>query len=114
MRVRTFHSAVKRRESETFAKNGNFWNVLDAGSRKMELVAPEEIAESLIQEIESAFSIVPDEAIQCAARRLGFSRVSEQNRRLIDGVLTNLIDTGWIHIVDAKLALKERMAISDS
>ena len=26
MRVRTFHSAVKRRESETFAKNGNFWS----------------------------------------------------------------------------------------
>ncbi len=24
MRVRTFHAAVNRRESETFAKNGNF------------------------------------------------------------------------------------------
>ena len=79
---------------------------LDASAKKMELVAPEEIAESLIREVDSAFSLTSDQAIQGAARRLGFSRVAEQNKRLVEKVLASLINSGRVQVTDSKISIK--------
>ena len=49
---------------------------LPAQRRKIELIAPEEIAESIRIEVESAYSMRVDEAVSKAAATLGFGRAS--------------------------------------
>ena len=54
---------------------------LDASSRKIELVAPEEIERSLVEELSESFSLGEHEAFQRAAARLGIARVTEPTRQ---------------------------------
>ena len=67
---------------------------LENASRKLEQVAPEEIAEALFAEVERSFSTAPAEAISGAARLLGFLRVTYQMQQLFATQLDALIKTG--------------------
>ena len=67
---------------------------LDGSSKKLELVAPEEIAEAIRQVVESGFSMSKDDAVAGAARTLGFQRLSVQSRNLIEAQVANMIRSG--------------------
>ena len=52
------------------------------------------------------FSLVPDEAIQNAAKRLGISRVTDQTKQQMTKVIDQLLDAGRLNIHDARVCLK--------
>ena len=79
---------------------------LGSAAKKLEWVAPEEIAESLIQEVESAFSVSCEDAVQGAARRLGFFRMGTASKRQIEGVLKKMILEGRIQEKDSRVSIR--------
>jgi hypothetical protein len=81
-------------------------SLLDATERKMEFIAPEELEESLLQEISESFSLVTDEAIQNAAKRLGISRVTDPTKQLMMKRIDQLLESGLLDIHDEKVCLK--------
>jgi very-short-patch-repair endonuclease len=81
-------------------------SLLDPTERKLEFIAPEELEESLLEEVGESFSLVPDEAIQNAAKRLGISRVTDQTKQLMTQVIDQLVDAGHLNIHDTRVCLK--------
>ncbi|MEX2490530.1 MAG: DUF3320 domain-containing protein [Nitrospirales bacterium] len=81
-------------------------SLLDAAERKLEYIAPEELEESLLQEIGASFSLVKDEAIQNSARRLGISRVTDQTKQLMTKRIDQLVDSGRLNVHEARICLK--------
>ena len=69
---------------------------LSQTDKKTERIAPEEIAEALILQIESNFSMTKDEAIFETGRCLGFQRVTAQFRDVIEKQLNRLVRSGVI------------------
>jgi superfamily I DNA and/or RNA helicase len=64
--------------------------------RKLSLVAPEEIAEAIVQVIGGAISITEQEAIPLVAKLLGFSRVTDEMRRELSEAIGKTIQAGLI------------------
>jgi len=69
---------------------------LSQADKKTDRVAPEEIAEALILQIESNFSMGKDEAVSEAGRCLGFLRVTASFRELIKEQLNSLVQSGAV------------------
>lgn len=65
---------------------------IDATSKKVEFVSPEEIRRAISQEVERAFSMSEDDAISHAARALGFFRITEQAKQLFKNQLASMIE----------------------
>ena len=93
--------------SDAIRKNGDFlWrpdaseivvrdrSSLDAASRNLQLVAPQEIRAALKQVVNSAFSIRKDDALSASLELLGFQRVTATARELISRVVEESIQQG--------------------
>ena len=77
---------------------------LDAASRRLEMIPPEEIREAIQETVRRAFSLTPEEAVTDTARGLGISRVSSQMRHEIELHLEHLLDSGRLHLVRGRLS----------
>ena len=69
-------------------------DVLPAQRKKIELIAPEEIAEAVRLVVESAYTIRQDEAISKAAALLGFARASANIQERIRAVVSDMARAG--------------------
>ena len=78
---------------------------LDAGSRNLQLVAPQEIRAALKQVVDSAFSIRKDDALSASLELLGFQRVTATARELISRVVEESIQQGEFIELDGLLRL---------
>ncbi|GAB3827225.1 DUF3320 domain-containing protein [Hymenobacter jeollabukensis] len=67
-------------------------SLLPAISRKLPLVAPEELARALRTVVAQSFSLPRDAAYLATVRLLGFGRLSDDMRELLDGVLAGLLE----------------------
>jgi hypothetical protein len=66
-------------------------SALPAASRRLDLVAPEELARAVERVVVDAFGIEPDAVPPAACRLLGFGRVSDEMRRRVDEVVADLV-----------------------
>ncbi len=64
---------------------------LPAPSRKLELIAPEEIALAIGRVVTGSYGIGQDEAAVAAARLLGFSRVTAEMRSKLETVIRQMV-----------------------
>lgn len=69
---------------------------LDSNAKKLELVAPEEIEQVLMQEIARGFSLSVEGDISVAARALGFQRVTLQSLDVFRQSLRKPVDDGRV------------------
>jgi very-short-patch-repair endonuclease len=67
---------------------------LSASSRKLPLVAPEELARALRTVVEQSFTLPRDAVFLPAVRLLGFSRLSEEMRQHLEPILADLLEKG--------------------
>jgi hypothetical protein len=67
---------------------------LPASSRKLPLVAPEELARALRTVVEQSFTLPRDAVFLPAVRLLGFSRLSEEMRQHLEPILAGLLEKG--------------------
>ena len=67
---------------------------LPAQQRKIELIAPEEIDESILSAVRRAFGIGVDDAIREAAKALGFARTPAGMRETIQARVRELVNRG--------------------
>jgi very-short-patch-repair endonuclease len=67
-------------------------SALPAISRKLPLVAPEELARALRTVTQQSFALPRDAAFLATVRLLGFSRLTDDMRQQLDGVLTGLLE----------------------
>jgi hypothetical protein len=79
---------------------------LEAASRKIDLVAPEELEQACLEELQAGFSMDGQELLQRAARRLGIKRVPEQTRRVLEDALVSLLERGEIAERDGRLSIR--------
>ena len=63
---------------------------LPSASRKLDLVAPEELALAVERVVVDAFGMEPDAIAAAAGRLLGFNRLTEENRKRLDEVIAQL------------------------
>jgi very-short-patch-repair endonuclease len=104
--------AVSRRE--IFKKGDFLWSPmmvdppvrdrssLDISDRRPDRISPEEYEASVLEEVNACFSVSPDLALQGAARRLGFARMSEQLRRQLDEAASRLVQARKVGHVDGR------------
>ena len=64
---------------------------LPAASKKISLIAPEEIYEAIRQTVEGAVAITEDDAIPLVAKRLGFARMSDELREILSDAVGQCI-----------------------
>lgn len=64
---------------------------LDASSRKLELIAPEEIAAAAKQVVKSAFSIDRDDALSAVIGLFGFRRTTSNAKSIVEKVVNDCI-----------------------
>lgn len=67
-------------------------SALPAISRKLPLVAPEELARALRTVVAQSFALPRDAAYLATIRLLGFTRLSDDMRQQLDGVLAGLLE----------------------
>lgn len=102
-------AAVFAAQSSSIRKNGDLlWSVtmktpvvrdrseLPAVSRKIQLIAPEEIGEALVMATTSAFAISEDALIADCGRMFGFARVTEDMKEAISRVLKKTLADGLL------------------
>ena len=65
--------------------------------KKIEWIAPEEIAEAVKMIVNRSYGIDKADAVPEAGRILGFRRVSRDTRAKIDSVIENLIGDGALN-----------------
>jgi hypothetical protein len=78
---------------------------LPSSYRKLSLIAPEEIAEAIIQVIGGAISITEQEAIPLVAKLLGFSRVTDDMRQQLSEAVGKTIQAGVVTFEGVNLKL---------
>ncbi len=66
-------------------------SALPASSRKLSLVAPEELAAAVLAVVREGFSLPPAAVVLATARRLGFTRPGDEQRQLIEAVIDKLV-----------------------
>lgn len=69
---------------------------LENASKKIEWVAPEEVSQAILTSVETSFSLHTDEAIQNAAKMLGFQRVTENSKTIFNKQISLLLEQGWL------------------
>jgi hypothetical protein len=77
---------------------------LEPGQKKLELIAPEEIAQALKSEVTRGFSLPANDAISAAGRALGFRRVTSGASAAIEKQLRRLVELGALKQVGDKIA----------
>ena len=73
--------------------------------RKIDLIAPEEVAEAAKLLVTDSFSIERQEAVRESAKLLGFKSVSERVRIEVDLIVGMLIEHGSLDYDDGLLSI---------
>lgn len=76
----------------------------DNSTKKLEWVSPEEIAQAILVEVKSSFSIKTTEVISLAAKLIGFHRVTSQAQVVFEQQISALIATGRLWENDGVLS----------
>ncbi len=76
-------------------------------TRKLEMIAPEEIALAVIRVVESSYGMEPAELPAATCRVFGFQRVSEDMRLRVEGVIKKLITDGRLEQQGIHLVVKK-------
>ncbi|GAA4347585.1 hypothetical protein GCM10023185_02730 [Hymenobacter saemangeumensis] len=66
-------------------------SALPAASRKLPYVAPEELAQAVLTVVGDGFAVAREAVALPAGRLLGFARISEEQRELINSVIDSLL-----------------------
>jgi hypothetical protein len=69
-------------------------SALPAPSRKLDLIAPEEVAQAVEAVVAASFGIEPDALAVAVGRALGFARISDDFRVRVDTVIQGAIASG--------------------
>ena len=64
---------------------------IDPASKKFEFVSPEEIQLAILQQVKNGFSMSSEDAITCAARALGFQRVTTQAKSSFELAINKMV-----------------------
>lgn len=78
---------------------------LPNSSKKIELIAPEEIGEALLQVVRDSFGIEAEVASQQAGHLFGFSRVTADMQACINEIRQNLLDEGHLRENNGNLVI---------
>jgi very-short-patch-repair endonuclease len=81
-------------------------NAISTGLRKLEMLPPREIAGGVVHVVSSNFGATDEEVILTVSRMLGFKATSAPLRKIIGGIVDDLLDSG-------KLRRDEKMIVSD-
>lgn len=85
----------------------NRQNVLSAGLRKPELIAPKEIAAGAIQIVRASLGATEDEIITAVSRMLGFKSTSSVLKRVISEVIEQQIKDKYLKQHDGLIMIEE-------
>jgi very-short-patch-repair endonuclease len=83
---------------------------LPNASRKLELVAPEELSEAIMTVVKRSFGISLADIPQAVCRLLGFGRTSEDMGALVDSIVRKLSTAGTLLIADGHVTPSESTA----
>lgn len=86
---------------------------LPNASRKLELVAPEEIAEAVLMVVKATFGIDLVGIPQATCRLLGFARTSEDMAALVESIVKKLANAGKLQVSDGHVTLIEPREAGD-
>lgn len=85
---------------------------LPSASRKLELVAPEELSEAIAAVVKRSFGIGMADIPQAVCRLLGFGRTSEDMATLVDSLVRKLSTAGTLLIADGHVTPIESPAVA--
>jgi hypothetical protein len=80
-------------------------SVLPAASRKLELVAPEEIRRAIPSVVQESYGIVPEEVPNAVCRLLGFARVTDDMGATVEPHREALLREGYLALNGLNLVL---------
>jgi len=80
-------------------------SALDAVSKKIDFVAPEEIQAAVLQEVRKCFSISLEDTVVSVGRALGFQRVTVQIKKRIEAVISGLMSEKELACDNAMLSV---------
>ena len=66
--------------------------------RRPDILPPEEIMVAIVQIVEENYGAEPDQLVQAVARLFGFGATSAQLREVVEGVLTELIESNRLRL----------------
>lgn len=75
-------------------------SIFPSVSRKIDLIAPEEIAAAIREIVENSYGIDQEDVAPAVCRLLGFARTSEEMMMAVNKVMAKLIKTGHLRSVD--------------
>jgi len=78
---------------------------LDGASRKLSLIAPEEIALAVQRVLEDAYGMSLEDLPRSVSRILGFERLTQEMKDHLDGQITALANEGKVLLSDGDVAL---------
>ena len=78
---------------------------LDGASRKLSLIAPEEITLAVQRVLADAYGISSDELHRSVSRLLGFERVTQEMKEYLDNQMAALASIGKVVVSDGEIAL---------
>ncbi len=80
-------------------------SALPASSRKLSLVAPEELTAAVLAVVREGFSLPLAAVVLATARRLGFARPGDEQRQLIEALIARLVATELLGEKNGELLL---------
>ncbi|QFH47842.1 DUF3320 domain-containing protein [Leclercia adecarboxylata] len=100
--------------TETTIQLRNRQNVLSAGLRKPELIAPKEIAAGALEIVRASLGATKDEIILAVSRMLGFKSTSSILRRVISEVIEQMIKDKQLKQNDGLIVMEESEDIQET
>lgn len=79
--------------------------------KKIDLVAPEEICAAIEQTVEQSFGLATEDVAIATCRLLGFARVSEEMRAVVEEQRDNLLNNGSLEFRGETLVLNRNSAL---
>jgi very-short-patch-repair endonuclease len=73
-------------------------SALPAPSRKLELIAPEEIRRAILMAVMEAYGIIPEEVPNAVCKLLGFARVTDEMRAVLEPHRDALLREGYVKL----------------
>jgi hypothetical protein len=82
-------------------------SLLDPASKKIEYVAPEEIAQAIYSVVQSAFSLSREDVSVSASRILGFQRLVAESKQIFEAQLAKMIKAKVLELREGRVFLAE-------
>jgi len=80
---------------------------LPSSSRKLELIAEEEVSLAIYEAVKASFGLSKDETASLASQSLGFSRVTAETKEEIESIIQKMIDTGKLKENNSNIFVNE-------